>query len=97
MILRVLLYGVLIYFAYRLIFDFIIPVYRTTKKIRKGFREMSARMNQSDGQETMQDPGKQQPFQPKTPPSKSTSPKSDDYIDFEEVKQSTKYEIRSTN
>ncbi|HSU27820.1 MAG TPA: hypothetical protein VLJ68_05520 [Chitinophagaceae bacterium] len=87
MILRVLLYGLLIYFAYRLIFDFIIPVYKTTKKLKKGFQEMSARMNHSDGQERMQESGKeQQPFQPPPSASGPKAPKSGDYIDFEELK-----------
>ncbi len=77
MILRVFLYGLLVYFAYRLIFDFIVPVYKTTKKLKKGFREMNERMQESQKE--------QKPFQP--PPSQSgpKPSKSGDYIDFEEI------------
>lgn len=77
MILRILLYGLLIYFAYKLIFDLIIPVYIASRKIRKGFKEMHNRMqdqmNQQDG-----------PVPPPKEP--STAKRSNDYIDFEEVK-----------
>ena len=47
MFLRFLFYAFLIYLAYKLIFDFIIPVVRTTRQVKKGFREMKNRMGQN--------------------------------------------------
>ena len=68
------------YLAYRLVFDFIIPVYRTTTRIKKGFREMSGRMNQQSNQPNQHN-------QPNQPFSQSTNKDSaEDYIDFEEIK-----------
>lgn len=76
MILRFLFLAFAIYLAYKLVFDFIIPVYKTTKRIRRGFREMQERMNGHA----------QQPFDQKTPPPGNTKNYSGDYIEFEEVK-----------
>ncbi|HEU4470175.1 MAG TPA: hypothetical protein VFR58_03750 [Flavisolibacter sp.] len=80
MILRFLFYAFLIYLAYKLVFDFIIPVYRTTRKVKRGFREMQERMQQHSQQQY----GSQRQQAPQPGP----SPKSagGDYIDFEEVK-----------
>ena len=80
-ILRFLFYAFLFYIAFRLVFDFILPVYRTTKRIRKGFREMQDQINQHSAPYPQQGnyvaPG-QNPGTHKGA--------SDDYIDFEEVK-----------
>ena len=81
MILRFLFYAFLIYLAYKLVFDFIIPVYRTTRKIKKGFREMQEQMNAGmHGQQ----PG--EPVTGKTTNKTTSSAAKGDYIDFEEVK-----------
>lgn len=78
-ILRILFYAFLVYLAFRLVFHFIIPLYRTTKKIKKGFREMQERMQHHQG-----------PYnQPPGPVKQSTGHKkgeAGDYIEFEEVK-----------
>ena len=77
--LRFLLYAFLIYLAYRLVFHFIIPVYKTTKQVKKQFREMHSRMedhvNQHQANQRNSTP---QPENKKAP--------AGDYIDFEEVK-----------
>jgi hypothetical protein len=78
-ILRFLFYAFLLYLAFRLIFDFIIPVVRTTRRIRKGFREMNDRMNQHTEQYNHQENYSKQ--------NQSNSKGSaGDYIDFEEIK-----------
>jgi hypothetical protein len=76
---RYLLYGLLIWFLYNLIFRLIIPVYKTTRQVKKKFREMHEQMQEEQA--------KQQGFtqQPNTQKS-SPAPRSGDYIDFEEVK-----------
>jgi hypothetical protein len=78
MILRFLFYTFLIYLAYRLVFDFIIPVYRTTRRVRKSFREMHEQMNQHAGQYQEQNQGQ--------PNQNNDKGNIGEYIDFEEVK-----------
>jgi Sec-independent protein translocase protein TatA len=71
-----------LYILYKLIFDFIIPVAKTTKEVKRQFSDMSQQMQEKMNQ--------QQAAQQQTNYSgtTSTAPKSqhDDYIDFEEVK-----------
>jgi len=61
------------------LFDFIIPVYRTTRRVRRGFREMHEQMN---GQATESS----QPSQKQNGTAKQPQPDKGDYIDFEEIK-----------
>ncbi len=77
MILRFLFYAFLIYMLYKLVFNFIIPVYRTTKQVKKGFKEMNERMRQAEGFPS-------QTTQAQKPKAEQTKP--GEYIDFEEVK-----------
>ena len=70
-----LFYFFLAYMAYQLIFNFVLPIYRTTRQMRRGFRDMQNHMN---GQPTEQ---------PNNAASKSRQKPVGDYIDFEEVKE----------
>ena len=74
--LKVLFELFLLYLAYKLIFDFIIPLYETTKQVKQKVGEMQQQMNRQ-----------QQQGQSHTTASaaKPTS-KNEDYIEFEEVK-----------
>ena len=78
--LRYLLYAFLIYLAYRLIFHFIIPIYKTTKQVKKQFREMHDRMEDHISQHQQ---GNQSASVPEPEVKKQQA---GDYIDFEEVK-----------
>jgi len=60
------------------VFDLIIPVYRTTKQVKKGFKEMNERMNDHMNQQ------RQQPAEPEQP--KKAKEKPGDYIEYEEIK-----------
>ena len=76
---RFLLYALLAWFLYNLVFRLIIPVYKTTRQMKKKLREMNDRMQE----EQM----KQQGFdQPSAAQKSSPVTRSGDYIDFEEVK-----------
>jgi cell division protein FtsL len=76
---RYILYGLLIWFLYNLVFRFIIPVYKTTRQMKKKFGEMHDRVQEEQA--------KQQGFSQSATEQKSTSKApSGDYIDFEEVK-----------
>jgi uncharacterized protein YneF (UPF0154 family) len=77
---KILLYAFLIYIAYRFIFGFIIPVYRTTRQVKKQFREMHERMNEHMKQQEQQfnQTPEQEPQKPQD--------RKGDYIEFEELK-----------
>jgi hypothetical protein len=76
---RVLLFAIFAYFLYRFVFDFIIPIYKTTKHVKKGFKDMNKKMNEQRDQQN----GFQQ-----NPSSNGSTKKqpAGDYIDFEEIK-----------
>jgi hypothetical protein len=80
--LRFLFYGLLIYLLYKLVFELIIPVYKTTRKIKKSFREMHSRMQEQSYD--FAGNGKQQ--NSAQPSAAKPANKREDYIDFEEVK-----------
>lgn len=87
---RYLLYALLIYLLYRLVFHFIIPVYKTTRQVKKQFRDMHSRMQDHMNQQSAyaeasadKQAGNSKNSAPKTDSNKE---KAGDYIDFEEVK-----------
>ncbi|MDQ6755937.1 MAG: hypothetical protein M3004_03290 [Bacteroidota bacterium] len=69
----------LIYILYKLVFEFIIPIYQTTKKVKNQFGEMHNKM-----QDQMNTFTKQQNNTATKPAEQSA--KKEDYIDYEEVK-----------
>lgn len=78
MILRFLFFFILFYLLYKLLVDFIIPVYKTTRKLKKGFKAMNEHMQQNASAQANSSNGSI----PKKP-----AEKKGDYIDFEEVKE----------
>ena len=66
----------LFYLLYKLIFDFIIPVYNSSKKIKKQFGEMQDKMQNDINNYQSQKPRHAEPLR-----------KEGDYIDFEEIKK----------
>lgn len=78
-ILRFLFLAFVSYLGYRLVFDFILPVYKTTKKVRKTFREMQQHIH-THAKESFQEQND------------STQNKNEkrsgggEYIEFEEIK-----------
>jgi hypothetical protein len=76
---RILLFALLAWFLYNLIFRFILPVYRTSKQMKKKFSEMHQQMQEHMNQ--------QQGFDNNASAQKTPSQKpAGDYIDFEEIK-----------
>jgi hypothetical protein len=68
----------LLYILYKLIFDFIIPIYQTTKKVKKQFGEMHNRMQEHMNTQNQQRPPSHDPKpEPKV---------NEEYIDYEEIK-----------
>ena len=62
----------LLYILYKLIFEFIIPIYHTTKKVKKQLQEQMNTFNRQQSSTTQT--------------TKPESSKKEDYIDFEEIK-----------
>jgi len=71
----------LFYFAYRFIFNFIIPVVKATRQVKSQMREFQSKMQEQQQAESV----RQSAFV-KTPQSSSASAGKEDYIDFEEIK-----------
>jgi hypothetical protein len=81
---KYVLFAILAWFLYQFIFKLVIPVYRASRKIKKGFREMQEKMNQQYNQQQQQ-----QAYSHSSPSgsvNKQSSKPSGDYIDFEEIK-----------
>ena len=70
-----------IYFLYRFIFNFILPIYRVSKQMKGQMREFQSRMN-PDAQ-GYQQAAQQQSAQQNTSAKPTTE---GEYIDFEEIK-----------
>lgn len=69
----------LIYLLYKLIFNFIIPIYNSTKQIRKQFSDVQSKMKE--------EMNRQQNTQPQQPTETIVNNVEDeDYIEFEEIK-----------
>lgn len=71
-----------LYLVYKLIFDFIIPVYQTTKQVNKKMGEMQTKMNDQFNQSA----GSGGQSNTSNASEKATRPAKEDYIEFEEVK-----------
>ena len=68
----------LFYLLYKFIFEFVIPIFRTTREVKKKMNEFQQNMNkQAETNRTSSTKMDKPPV---------SKPKSDDYIDFEEIK-----------
>jgi Sec-independent protein translocase protein TatA len=72
---RYILYAILAWFIYNLLFRLIIPVFKTTRQMKKKFRGMQ--------EEQMK---QHEPYQQADKKKTTSKPRSEDYIDFEEIK-----------
>ncbi len=73
----------LIYILYKLIFEFIIPIFNATKTVKKQFNDIHVKMQDQANKMN------QQQTQGPAPSAKTTTtstPKAGDYIEYEEVK-----------
>ena len=66
----------LIYLLYKFIFDFIIPIYESSKKIKKQFGQMQEKMDNDIKN-----------YQSHSNPAQPGPQEEADYIDFEEIKK----------
>ena len=78
--LRYIFWFLTIYFLYRLVFNFIIPVWRVSRQMKGQVRDFQDRMSAQNGAAPTSSANNAQPQ-----PNPATEKKGD-YIDFEEVK-----------
>jgi sortase (surface protein transpeptidase) len=78
-LIRVIFELFVLYLLYKLIFDFIIPVYQTTKQVKQKVGEMQNQMNEHMKQQ-------QSRSSSTTDKQDSSKPGKEDYIEFEDVK-----------
>lgn len=81
--LRVILWILLGYFLFRFVFNFLVPVFRAARQMRRQVKDFQQHMNDAQT--------RQQQFQQNAagPGQRTTTPateKAGDYIDFEEIK-----------
>jgi len=79
-ILKILFELFVIYLLYKFIFEFIIPVYRTTKQVQRKMSDMQQRMQQTE--ESQVNSRQYTNTQSSTAPKRTAH---EDYIDYEEV------------
>lgn len=77
------LWILLAYFLYRFVFNFLIPIFRVSRQMKRQVRDFQQNMYQAQQQQQAQQPGAS--AQPKN--TSMPSEKAGDYIDFEEIKQ----------
>ena len=77
---RVLFELFVLYLLYKLIFDFIVPIYQTTKQVKQKVNDIQRNMNEQANQQ------QRNQYTSAAADPASPKPKSDDYIEFEEVK-----------
>jgi hypothetical protein len=78
---KYLFYIFLAYSLYQLVFKVIIPIYRTTRQVKRGFREMQEKMNAQHAQAQSRPP-----VDSTNNYARTEEKKAGEYIDFEEVK-----------
>ena len=74
--------AIVLYLLYRFVFNFLLPVVRTTRQVRQQFRNMQEGMGE---QQSFGSGERVQTQQKQERPSGGKPPKGD-YIDFEEIK-----------
>ncbi|MCW3118454.1 MAG: hypothetical protein JWM28_2536 [Chitinophagaceae bacterium] len=81
MFLKIISLGFLLYILYRFVFGFLVPVFKATQKIRRGFRDVQQQANDNLN--------RQQASTMNANTSTGNEKKNEpvgDYIDFEEIK-----------
>ena len=77
MLLKYILLGFFLYFIFRFVFDFIVPVVKTTRQVKKQFDQVREQQQQYyQQQQTTQEPNR----------NKTSAVDQDDYLEFEEIK-----------
>lgn len=75
---RILIWAIVAYCIYKVVFDFLIPIFRVSRRMKRQMREFQRRTN-----------GEFENYQKDNISKEQSAPKekSSDYIDFEEIKE----------
>lgn len=76
--LKMLFYGFLFYFIYKVIFEIVVPVSKGVKNVRSQMEQMQSQARQNAENQQFRENTTTKPT--------AEAPKTEDYIDFEEVK-----------
>lgn len=76
---KIILYGFLLYLAYKFIFELVIPVTKATSQVKDKLREMQEQQQRAAQQQQQQQARPEERVQ-------GSGDKKGDYIEFEEVK-----------
>lgn len=76
--LKMLFYGFLFYFIYKVIFEIVVPVSKGVKNVRSQMEQMQSQARQNAENQHFRENTTTKPT--------AEAPKTEDYIDFEEVK-----------
>jgi Sec-independent protein translocase protein TatA len=79
-LLKILLWGIVLYYLYKFVFGVVVPVGKATNQMKSKIKEMQ------DEQVRQQQTAQQQHFTPQEQQQKTTSTQEGDYIEFEEIK-----------
>lgn len=78
---EIFFFAIVFYILYRFIFNFVVPIARTTRQVKQQFRNMQETHNQQNAyQESVYDRNNSRQEKP------TSNGKGGEYIDFEEVK-----------
>jgi hypothetical protein len=79
--------AIVFYLLYRFVFNFVVPIARTTRHVRQQFRNMQEGMGQQSRPQPTQQAERPRQSGPTQPTGRSApSGPEGDYIDFEEIK-----------
>jgi hypothetical protein len=84
---EILFLVIIFYLLYQFVFNFLVPVFRTTRHVRQQFRNMRDGMGEGQYQHHQEQPQPQQTASRPQERHSSTRGPAEDYIDFEEVKK----------
>jgi hypothetical protein len=89
---EIFFFGIVFYLVYKFLFNFLLPVFKSTRAFREQFKSMRDNMQDQGGSfqhsRAQQNTAPNAPFgnPPKKPETSGPPNKTGEYIDFEEVK-----------
>ena len=75
---RMILTLLLIYIVYKFVFEFVIPIFNTTRQMSNKVKEMTEKMQEQERKRQMEE-------QKNTHQAQSAKPSPEDYIEYEDI------------
>lgn len=85
---EIFFFGIVFYLVYKFLFNFLLPVFKTTKAFKEQFKNMQDQNGSFQHSRAQQNSTENVPFgaPPKKPEPARPAGKAGEYIDFEEIK-----------